>query len=51
MHDEVVALDNKGEAKIGFPDWLTAIDKKFRYHLITVGDTGSYQFIAEERVL
>jgi hypothetical protein len=51
VYDGLVALYNKGEAEIKLPDWISALNKNFRYQLTAIGATGSNLFIAEERVL
>jgi hypothetical protein len=48
VYDGVIALDNKGEAKIELPDWFGALNKDFRYQLTAIGAPGSNLHIAEE---
>ena len=48
IYDGVVALDEKGEAEIEFPDWFDALNKDFRYQLTPIGAPGPNLYIAEE---
>ncbi len=43
-----VVLDDKGEARVQFPDWFAAINEDFRYQLTAVGAPGPNLYIAEE---
>jgi hypothetical protein len=48
LYDGVVALDEKGEAKINLPSWFGALNKDFRYQLTAIGAPGPNLYIAEE---
>ena len=48
LYDGVVALDEKGEAKINLPGWFGALNKDFRYQLTAIGAPGPNLYIAEE---
>ena len=37
IYDGIVALDDRGEAVIDFPDWFGALNKDFRYRFTSVG--------------
>ena len=43
-----VVLDDKGEARVGFPEWFAAINVDFRYQLTAVGAPGPNLYVAEE---
>jgi len=43
-----VVLDDKGEARVGFPEWFAAINVDFRYQLTAVGAPGPNLYIAEK---
>jgi hypothetical protein len=48
IYDDVVMLDDKGEAEIDLPDWFGALNKDFRYQLTAIGAPGPNLYIAEE---
>ncbi len=48
IYDGIVALDDRGEAVIDFPDWFGALNKDFRYQLTSVGAPGPNLHIAKE---
>jgi hypothetical protein len=48
VYDGIVALDDKGEAKIELPDRFSALNKDFRYQLTAIGAPGPNLYIAEE---
>jgi hypothetical protein len=48
LYDGMVALDEKGEAKITLPSWFGALNKDFRYQLTAIGAPGPNLYIAEE---
>ncbi len=48
IYDGIVALDDRGEAEIDFPDWFGALNKDFRYQLTAIGVPGPNLHIAEE---
>jgi hypothetical protein len=48
VYDGIVALDDKGEAEIGLPDWFGALNDHFRYQLTAIGAPGPNLHIAEE---
>jgi hypothetical protein len=48
IYDGVITLDNKGEAEIDLPDWFTALNKDYRYHLTAIGSPGPNLYIAKE---
>jgi len=43
-----VVLDSKGEARVEFPDWFSAVNEDFRYQLTAVGQPGPNLFVAEK---
>ncbi len=43
-----VVLDDKGEARVGFPAWFAAVNVDFRYQLTAVGAPGPNLYIAEK---
>lgn len=50
VYDDVVELDNKGEAEIQLPDWFDVLNKDFRYQLTAIGAPGPNLYIAEELI-
>ena len=48
IHDGIVALDDRGEAETGFPDWFDVLNKDFRHQATAVGAPGPNLHIAEE---
>jgi hypothetical protein len=48
VYDDVVVLDDKGEAEVELPDWFGALNKDFRYQLTAIGAPGPNLHIAEE---
>ena len=48
VYDDVVVLDEKGEAVIELPVWFNALNKDFRYQLTAIGAPGPNLHIAEE---
>jgi hypothetical protein len=48
VYDDVVVLDDNGEAVIDLPDWFAALNKDFRYQLTAIGAPGPNLYIAKE---
>lgn len=48
VYDDVVQLDEKGEATVSLPDWFEVLNEEFRYQLTAIGAAGPNLHIAEE---
>ncbi len=43
-----VTLNEKGEARVEFPDWFSALNTDFRYQLTAIGAPGPGLYVSEE---